>query len=283
MDLLTIVPLTELVHYFNKRNRLDYGGAVDDLFEIVDRRVRLRLGKMVLGSRYQPVLEQASCRILGHEALLHPLGGNLQGLPPQAVFLEARDDGELIRLDRAVRTLHALNFLLERDQHDGFLSLNVHPQLIRAVRDQHGHVFESVLSRCGLTPERIVLELSDDGLEHPGQLKAAIAAYRERGYRVAIDNFGRHSCDVDRLAALMPDIVKLDRGFALRGPSGSVGKLSRQLRERGIKVVGHGVDTAEHLDLMVEAGVDWLQGHLIARPAANCRPVPRPQRKRAAA
>jgi hypothetical protein len=40
---------------------------------------------------------------------------------------EARDDAELVHLDRTVRTLHALNFLLEREQHGGFLSLNVHP------------------------------------------------------------------------------------------------------------------------------------------------------------
>jgi hypothetical protein len=42
-------------------------------------------------------------------------------------LLEARDDAELVHLDRRVRTLHALNFLLEREQHGGFLSLNVHP------------------------------------------------------------------------------------------------------------------------------------------------------------
>ena len=281
----TIVPLTELVHYFNKRRRLARPGGDGDGFEIVDGRVRLRFAGRVLGTLFQPVMGQGGTGVIGHEAYLQVLAGEAGQMPAQAVFLDTRDDEELVHLDRTVRTLHALNFLLEREQHGGFLSLNVHPQLIRSVSDHHGHVFEGVLARCGLTPDRIVLELADDGFGDPARLAAAIAEYRERGYRVAIDNFGRHSADLERLA---PDIVKLDR--CLIGHFGHLSlakrvmtELAAEARRLGLQLAIQCIENPLQLQVAREAGADWLQGHLLGRPAAGCLPIARPRRPRRAA
>lgn len=272
------MPLTELVHYFNKRNRLDGEGSGEDGFEIADGRVRARLGGSLHGTLFQPLVERSSGRVDGHEACLQSLSRAAETVPAQALFLDARDDAELVRLDRNARTLHALNFLLQRDQRDGFLSLNVHPQLIRSVRDHHGQVFESVLARCGLTPERIVLELNDDGFESAAQLAVAIAEYRARGYRVAIDNFGRHSASLERLALLGPDIVKLDR--SLVGHAGHLDTARRvvsglvpEIHRLGMQVVIQFIETPLQRELALESGADWLQGYRIARPAPDCRPV----------
>ena len=117
----TIVPLTELVHYFNKRQRLARPGCDEEGFEIVGGRVRARFAGRLLGSLFQPVKEPGSLRVIGHEAHLQVLGGDSGQVPAQAIFLDARDDEELVHLDRTVRTLHALNFLLEREQHGAFL------------------------------------------------------------------------------------------------------------------------------------------------------------------
>ncbi len=281
------MPLTELVHYFNKRNRLTRGATGAERFGIVDGRVQACFGGRVFGTLFQPVVERAGGRAIGHEAHLQVLEGEGQGLPAQAVFLDARDDDELIHLDRVARTLHALNFLLEREQHSGFLALNVHPQLIRAVPDHHGHAFETVLARCGLTPDRIVLELTDDGFENLPRLAAAIAEYRARGYRVAIDNFGRHSSDLERLETLAPDIVKLDRSLIGHAGHLSLAKrvmtgLCAEIRHFGLTMVCQCIENPLQLQVAHEAGVDWLQGRLIGRPAPGCVPVS-PQRRTPAA
>ena len=282
------MPLTELVHYFNKRNRLSRGANGEDCFRIVGGRVQAHFGGRVFGTLFQPVVERDSGMAIGHEAYLQVLEGAGLGLPAQAVFLEATDDEELVHLDRVARTLHALNFLLEREQHGGFLALNVHPQLIRAVRDHHGHVFEAVLSRCGLTPDRIVLELTDDGFERLPRLATAIAEYRQRGYRVAIDNFGRHSSDLERLEALAPDIVKLDRSLIGHAGHLSLAKrlmteVSAEIRRLGLRVVSQCIENPLQLQVAQDAGVDWLQGHVLGRPAAACRPIVRTRRPRQAA
>lgn len=276
-DLETAVPLTELVHYFNEHSPFAHSDDGGDCLEFDGKRAHARLAGHIVDSLFQPLEDSASGRVIGHEAHLRLCADAAPKLPAQAVFLGARSDTELVRRDRLARTLHALNFLLQRDQAGGTLWLNVHPRLIRAVPTQHGQVFESVLSRCGLTPERVVLELTDDGLANPAPLAAAITEYRERNYRIAIDNFGRHSNDLDRLAALGPDIVKLDRSLS-RGAQAT--NLVAELRRRGIRVVAQHAETAEQARHAKELGVDWLQGSLSGEPAPDCRPIVRPGRHR---
>jgi len=284
----TTVPLTELVHYFNQRKRLTRGADGGACFRIVDGRVRACFGGRVFGTLFQPVVEAGGVAVVGHEAYLQVLEGEGLGLPAHAAFLDAAGDDELIHLDRLARTLHALNFLLEREQHGGFLSLNVHPQLIRAVPDHHGQVFESVLVRCGLTADRIMLELSDDGFEDQARLAGAIAEYRARGYRVAIDNFGRHSSDLERLAALAPDIVKLDR--SLIGHAGHLSLAKRvltgmcaEIHQLGLLVVSQCIENPLQVQVARDAGADWLQGNALGRAALACRPSSPPRRPRRAA
>lgn len=282
------MPLTELVHYFNTRFPFAPGRDAARRLEFCDGRVRARFGDRRLDSVFQPLIERASGIVVGHEAHLRVVAGEGQALPAQAVFLEAHDDDALVHVDRLVRTLHALNFLLQREQAGGTLALNVHPQLIRAVPERHGHVFESVLSRCGLTPERVVLELTDDGLADPAPLAGAITEYQARGYRIALDNFGRHSIDIGRLAVLAPDIVKLDRSLcghaghlalARRVPEGLV----PEIRDLGMTIASQHIETAEQLQLAESLGVDWLQGHRVGRPAHECKPIRRWQNVRSAA
>ena len=280
MPLETAVPLTELVHYFNKHSLFALADSNADCLEFDGKRTRANFAGYRLDSLFQPLVDSTGSRVIGHEAHLRICPDNGPAIPVQAAFLDARTDADLVRLDRLARTLHALNFLLQHDQAGGTLWLNVHPRLIRAVPEQHGQVFESVLSRCGLTPDRVVLELTDDGLTDPAPLAAAIAGYKARGYRIAIDNFGRHSNDLDRLAALGPDIVKLDRSLSGRVESSSqvarsTAQLIAELHRRGIRVAAQHVETAEHAQQAKELGVDWLQGFLFGVQAPDCRPIVR--------
>ncbi|KAB2969051.1 EAL domain-containing protein [Zoogloea sp.] len=282
------MPLADLVHYFNKRNRLLQGGTADDCFEVVDGRVRARMAGSVFGTLFQPIVDCRSGRVAGHEALLRVIEGPWVGLPAQAVYLEMPDDPSLVQLDRRVRTLHALNFLLQQEQEGGFLALNVHSQLLRSVRANHGLAFEAILARCGLSPERIVLEIPDDGFDPLLRLTGVLEAYRARGYRIAIDNFGRHTACLDRLETLAPDIVKLDR--SLVGHAGHLdlarrvmAELAEELRRIGAAVICQCIESPLQSQAAEEAGVEFVQGFLVGRPAEQCLPVAGPRRPREAA
>lgn len=276
------MPLVDLVNDFNTRSHLLQEAGGDECFEIVDDQVRARMAGSVFGTLFQPIVDCRSGRVVGHEALLRVIEGPWVGLPPQAVYLDMPDDPSLVALDRRVRTLHILNFLQQQAQEGGFLALNVHSQLLRSVRADHGLAFEAILARCGLTPECIVLEIPDDGFDPLSRLAGVLEAYRARGYRVAIDNFGRHTASLERLEVLAPDIVKLDR--SLVGHAGHLNlarrvitELAEELRRLGATAICQCVESPMQSQVAKEAGVEFMQGFLVGRPAAWCLPVAGPR------
>lgn len=267
------MPLTELVRHLNHRHALRGG---EGRLDLVEGRAVLRVGDWLLGSEFQPVVDARSGHAIGHEARLAVQAGPA-GLPSQALFLALEHAEAVIQVDRLCRHLHALNFLVEPARR-GFLSLNVHPCTAAHWGVHPVTVLDPVLMRCGLLADQLVLEFPDDGFGSALPLAAAIDACRREGHRVALDNFGRHSADLRRVEALMPDIVKLDSSII--GHSGHLSLarrvlmgLAAEFRRLGVVAVCQWIENPLQLQVARDVGVDWLQGRLLGRPTGRCVPV----------
>ena len=95
---------------------------------------------------------------------------------------------------------------------------------------------------------------------------------RRLGYRIAVDDLGAGYAALGALAMLEPDVVKLDMSLVRdldRHPTKRrvVGAIATLCRELGSKVVAEGVETAIERKVLVELGIDLLQGYLFAKPA----------------
>lgn len=122
-------------------------------------------------------------------------------------------------------------------------------------------------------PDRfdVVLEIIESD-EIPPNAQREIEALRRLGIKTYIDDFGTGYSNMQNLAALSVDGVKLDRAFAM-APDNSV--MARMLRHAvemieatGRVMVVEGVETAERLALLrgMQARVDFVQGYFISRP-----------------
>lgn len=179
-------------------------------------------------------------RLHGEEALLRARSHGLK-ISPLSVFRIAAAQGVLVPFDRLVRTLHLINFISRPDSH-GRLYLNVHPRLLGEV-SQHGVVFEEILHSVSWEPGRVTLELREEDVV-PGdfpRLRAAVNNYRQRGYGIAIDDFGGYQHNrLDRLHELAPDVVKLDRDLLLRSEgSGQMRVARRDIWHRFARYLAH--------------------------------------------
>lgn len=120
---------------------------------------------------------------------------------------------------------------------------------------------------------QIYLEISEAlPLSHFEHCHSVLAEIRERGVRLAIDDFGAGYSNLQYIADLEPDIVKLDRQLVAGLRFGSPRqRLLRSVVElchtMGARVVAEGVETASELIACERAGVDMVQGFLLARPA----------------
>ncbi|QPK62712.1 EAL domain-containing protein [Methylomonas sp. LL1] len=234
--------------------------------EVLSRFIGLRLR-----SEFQPIFDTGRSEgLLGYEALLRPSTG-IEAVTPGFAFSVADSEGKLVKLDRVARTLHMLNYLTLPEQR-GLLFLNVHPKLLVSVTT-HGKVFEHILHQHSVPTRQVVIEINESQVDADGALLEAIDNYRDRGYRIALDDFGSQHSNLNRLWKLSPDFVKLDltiikqaqRDTKLRR---ALPKLIDVIHALGAQTIIEGIENEIQLDIALDAGAKLLQGYYLGRPAA---------------
>lgn len=264
------MPIEELVAYFREPNKPRSPSTSH-----LSRDERGTVGHyqgMQLSSVFQPLFAARDLKAFAHEALLRVRDGRGQSLSPAAAFAVPVTAGEVVYFDRLCRIVHALNFVAQADP-NAELFLNVSGRhLLSLAGGAHGETFERLLGMCGLTPERIILEVLEARVDDIGHLNEAVEAYRKRGYRVAIDDFGCEHSNFDRLWRLTPDIVKLDRSLIVQGTTNArarriLPKIIEIIHDLGARVVCEGIEDAAQHALAIDAGADLLQGYYYAMPA----------------
>jgi EAL domain-containing protein (putative c-di-GMP-specific phosphodiesterase class I) len=205
------MPLSHLIFSLNNKSALSSPASrLSEPFFSINGRVYLLFANIRLESVFLPIVDTHSGEIHGHAAGLCAIGMKRKcAIDPATVFVLPTDDEEFIRLDRLVRTLHALNYLTHRVR--GNLLLKVHPRHVASVPTEHGLAFEEILRPCGLLPEQITLEIDTSRIECSEHLIGATQNYKSRGFSIAVSHFGRKGTDFELLEKIAPSLVKFDR------------------------------------------------------------------------
>ena len=282
------MPVSHIIDYFNDQMRVapmrflpedpirSRYGAVEGYF-----------GPLRLTSVFQPLVAIASSGrlVVGHQAYVRALGANHAALPAPEVFASAREAAAIVYLDRLCRTVHMLNFLRQANE-DDCLFLHVHARHILGVPHEHGEYFEDLLHRCGLTPERIVIQVGPPSMGNADERRrtqAALRNYRRRGYRLAMDVIsGVHRENIlEHVSELQPDYVRLDRTCLAIGDNqvalARAMTLFALLHESGAQVIVHRLETTAQVRAATEYGVELAAGDHFGRPSpdlSNGIPVP---------
>ncbi len=225
-------------------------------------------GDLTLTSVFQPVFSLSHMRAIGYEGLLRAHDGFDRPISPLDVFGDAARLGEALIVDRLAQGLHLENFKLLGAERE-WLFLNVHPGTL--IEAYHSAALLANLKRLGLPPRRVVLEVLDDDATDLDQLAQAVAAFRERGFLVALDDFGAGHVDIGRVWQLNPDIVKLDRILLLHAAhhadmAATLPALVTLLHDAGKLVLIEGVETEQEAQLALSCNADFVQGFFFGRP-----------------
>lgn len=218
---------------------------------------------------YQPIVRIESGVVAGFEALARFAGTPLRS--PDLWFGEA----DLVGLRGALElcALSGAVSVLERLPAEVYVSCNLSPETIV----QGG--FAAVLDSLPL--DRVVLEVT----EHAAvadyiELAAALAPWRKRGLRLAVDDAGAGYSSFRHILMLMPDLIKLDMSLT-RAIDTDIARralaaaLMRYAQETGSELIAEGVETAAELGALRALGVAKVQGNLLGRPLAADEAVQR--------
>ena len=92
-----------------------------------------------------------------------------------------------------------------------------------------------------------------------------------KGVQLSIDDFGTGYAMLQHLVSIPASELKIDQSFIMNMEGNGSNKLliSKSIEighELGMKVVGEGVETAQQLDFLRNAGCDVAQGYLFSKP-----------------
>ncbi|MCF8478814.1 MAG: GGDEF domain-containing protein [Rhodospirillum sp.] len=249
----------------------------------------------------QPVVSLRGGRVIGYEAFVRVADGgrpDLAALSPRFLLDTAArtpeirlGEGELsplVSLECRIWSLAVDSFRQVPSPGDMRLFLNLDNRLLGQWRVLSDHLIRD-LSRVGLDPAVVSIEINEHlplavwaeetalGVTVEDGLEAIVQALTSLGRtvgKVALDNFGAGNASLPLLHALQPDYVKFDRYFVDGVHEDQTKKLFLAslvniCHLMGIQTVAKGLETAEDYYACRDAGVDMIQGNLLARPETD--------------
>ena len=160
-----------------------------------------------------------------------------------------------------------------RAEHDPRFQVSVNQSPIEFQREGKGYEgwFEH-LGQIGLEGQAVVVEITEGLLlDASSGVTDKLLALRDAGIQVALDDFGTGYSSLSYLKKFDIDYLKIDRSFTRNlSPNSSDMALSEAIivmaHKLGLRVIAEGVETKEQRDLLLDAGCDYGQGYLFARP-----------------
>jgi EAL domain-containing protein (putative c-di-GMP-specific phosphodiesterase class I) len=231
-------------------------------------RYSVQHGDLTLTSVFQPIFSLSHMRAVGYEGLLRAHDPFDRVVSPLDVFGQAARVGDLLQVDRLSQVLHMENFRMLGAERE-WLFLNVHPCAL--TDPYHSAALLASLRRLDLSPRRIVLEVLEQSAEDIERLADAVRQFRERGFLIALDDFGAGHSNIERIWQLNPDIVKLDRIMLAHAShrtdvASILPGLVALLHEAGKLVLIEGVETEHEAHMALACNVDFVQGFFFGRP-----------------
>ena len=238
------------------------------------------LERLELVVLYQPIVDLATLRMVGAEALLRWLHPTRGLLPPAEFIPAAEESGQIVpigawTLAEACRRAQTWR---GRDRAAATLGIAVnvsgrqlrHPDFVTQVR--------AALESSGLDPRALLLELTETVLLDYQVVGATLERVKDLGVGLAVDDFGTGHASLEYLARFPLDALKVDMSYVDLLEPGSVGQGTPPRAAglvRGIVLLGHslglrtiaeGISSAEQLRPLRAFGCQLGQGRLFDGP-----------------
>lgn len=220
-------------------------------------------------AHYQPIIELATSRCVGAEALVRWKRPDGSLVRPD-LFIPLAEDTGLIQpiTDQVIAAVIAdLGDLLRQDRHL-HVSINMCSSDVSTGRILS--VLKAALEGTGVENQQIWLEATERGFVDIEGARYTLAELRRRGHMTAIDDFGTGYSGLKYLQRLPVDALKIDKSFVdavgTEAPTSHVTEHIIQMAgELKLRIVAEGVESEAQANYLRQRGVDLAQGWLFSR------------------
>lgn len=225
----------------------------------------LKKGKIKLA--FQPIYESGGERFNKAEVLCRLEYGGKIVMPGDFIpyaeqngYIDAVTIGVLKELGEC-RTRSALENIV--------FSVNISP--VQLKKKGFGKCFSAWVEENGLEPKSIIAEITEtEEYEVGGTVAENLAALEQSGFFLAVDDFGKGSSDIEKVALLPVRYIKIDKMYIDRIEESGVERMLRTVigyaGRTGKKCVAEGVETVRQKQILERLRCHYFQGYLFSRP-----------------
>lgn len=217
---------------------------------------------------FQPIVEIATKKIVGYEALVRWQNPEKGIIPPNQFIPFAEQSGIIIEIEKTVLEL-ACRKLKELDEsHPGiYLSVNIsglhfHQKIV-------DHIHEAV-HKAGVNPTQLKIEITETcSMTDPSNTIVKLHQLKELGIKVSIDDFGSGYSSLQYLGNFPADEVKLDLSFInpiTPQKTTIINAVLSIANDYKIEVVAEGIETEEQMNFLLSLGCKYGQGYFLGKP-----------------
>lgn len=219
---------------------------------------------------FQPLIDLSSKRVFGYEGLVRGMNNESASSVIKKVTAQ-----NIYKFDQTCR-IKAIALAAEA-QISERLSINFMPGAIYKP-DICIRTTLAAADKYGFPREQITFEVVEaESIVDTLHLQNIINYYKEIGFKVAIDDFGTGYANLDWLARLAPDSIKIDMSLIR-----NINKNARQIvivkalaqlcSELHIDILAEGVETKAERDTLAELDIMKQQGFLYSTPQFEAFP-----------
>ena len=224
---------------------------------------------------YQPQVEISSGRITGVEALIRWRNPELGLVPPEEFIPIAENTGLILPLGKWV--LEVACSQVRKWQTEGLnaVPVAVNVSAVQFRQDGFTRQIREVLTKTGLSPEYLELEVTESLLMSNADVKCAVLSELiQMGVKLAIDDFGTGYSSLSYLKHFRANRLKIDRSFVRDLPANNddaaiIAAVIGMAKALHLKVVAEGVENELQMSFLKSHGCDEFQGYHFSRPLST--------------
>ncbi|WP_314408786.1 EAL domain-containing protein [Pseudomonas kuykendallii] len=238
----------------------------------LDQHMRSALEQGVFEVFYQAKVNVLQRDIVGVEALIRWRDADGKRVQPSDFIPLAEETGLIIPIGRYVLLQACKDARVWRERgHEICVSVNI--SAVQFKEDDFLETVKNVLEITGAEARMLELEITEGVLARDvDKSRKTLAALKELGIRVAIDDFGIGYSSLAYLKRFPIDVLKIDRSFVQdmlteKLDSAIIDAIIKLGQVLNLELVAEGVELPEQAAALRDKGCLVMQGYLYSRPA----------------
>ncbi len=238
----------------------------------IEADLRQALGRNEFTLCYQPKVDLWTGAVAGVEALLRWTQPDRGSVPPAKFIAITEETGLILPIGAWVLRQACTQAKTWLDQGFPPTTMAINVSAVQLQDAKFLHEVLSVLEETGLDPRSLELELTESVLMHlPEHAQSVLQHLRDRGVRIALDDFGKGYSSLSSLKSLPIDTLKIDRSFIhqLNDTADDAAiaiAIINMGRSLNLRVVAEGVESVEDLGFLKAHNCDEAQGFYFSHP-----------------